>query len=111
MPIANCFCKRDEISKEKSEKIVSDWAEIAGVDEKEITVNFIHNYSQFGQSSVVLANLYLPSLWSEETIKRIQLGLMEILSKYLEIDKNEIFIMTSIINSGHVVENGNVVDW
>lgn len=111
MPIANCLCKKDNITKEKSENIVSEWAEIAEVDIKDICLNFIHNYSQFGQQYSVLANLYLPSLWSEDGIKKVQLGLLQTLAKHLELREDEIFIMTSIINSSHVIENGNVVEW
>jgi hypothetical protein len=109
MPIANCFCKKRKLSIKKMENMVNEWANIVGVDKKDICINMIKEYSQLGQKYPVLVNLYLPTLWSANDIKGIQLGLLKVLSKYLEVKENEIFIMTSLIQSEHVVENGHIL--
>ena len=111
MSFANCFYKKRKLSLKKLENMVNEWASIVGVDKKDICINIIKEYSQLGQKYPVLVNLYLPTLWSPNDIKRIQLGLLKVLSKYLEVKENEIFIMTSLIQSEHVVENGQIVKW
>jgi hypothetical protein len=110
MPVANCFYKKGKLSIKKMENMVNEWANIVRVDKKDICVNMIKEYSQPGQKYPVLANLYLPTLWSANDIKRIQLGLLKLLSKYLEVKENQIFIMTSLIQSEHVVENRQIVN-
>jgi hypothetical protein len=54
-----------------------------------------------------LVNLFLPSIWSEENIKDIQKNLLSLLCKHFIIDESDIFIMTLLIQSGHLIEKGN----
>ena len=82
VPIANCFYKKRKLSIKKMENMVNEWANIVGVDKKDICINIIREYSQLGQKYPALVNLYLPTLWSPNDIKRIQLGLLKVCSKY-----------------------------
>lgn len=111
MPIANCFCKKKNLSKEKLEEMVLEWSRIIGVNKKEVCINIINEYTQVGQKYSVFINLYLPTIWSKTNIKKIQLGLLKVISKYYNIEESEVFIVTSVVQSEHVIENGKIVKW
>jgi hypothetical protein len=112
MPIANCFLtKKNDLLTAKGEEIITVWAQAINVDPSDITMNWITNFHQFGRSYAILVNLYLPTLWSERDIHAIQRSLQKTLTQLLAIEETEIFILTSLIQSGHVVENGNAVLW
>jgi hypothetical protein len=111
MPIANCFTKNKQSSQQEIQEVAEKWAEQIKVDVKDICLTFIPKCNQGGQQYEVLVNLYLPSLWDQDNIKLIQKSLVNILSDFHNTEASEIFIMTSIIQSGHVVENGEIVEW
>lgn len=111
MPIANCFIKDQQVSQNELQKLAAEWADQINVDVKDICLTFITNNVQAGQQYEILVNLYLPSLWSKESTKTIQKSLLTILSKYFQLEPSEIFVMTLIIQSGHVIENGAIVEW
>ncbi len=111
MPIANCYIK-SKISKNPDfEDICREWASLIGVDPKDITINVIRDFEQYGQKYVLMIDLFLPSLWSEANVERIQKSLSELMSKHLRIEESEIFIKTLIIKSGHVFSNGKSENW
>ncbi|SHF82147.1 hypothetical protein SAMN05443144_113152 [Fodinibius roseus] len=111
MPIANCFIKDKHVSQQELQELTERWAEQVNVDIKDICLTFIPNCMQGGQQYDVLVNLYLPSLWDQDNIKQIQKSLLNILKGFFGTEASEIFIMTSIIRSGHVVEDGEIVEW
>ena len=111
MPIANCFIKDKKVTQQELQQLAKKWASVVEVDVKDICLTFIPDCIQAGQQYKVLINLYLPSLWSENQVNHIQKSLLRILCEFLKVEASEVFIMTSIILSGHVIENGEVVKW
>lgn len=111
MPIANCYIKDTQVINNEFQDLATLWAEKINVDVKDICLTFIPNCIQAGQQYEILVNLYLPSLWKKDAIKNIQKSLLMILAGHFHISPKHIFIMTSIIQSGNVVENGEVVEW
>ena len=111
MPIANCFIKSELTSILNHSKIVEDWAKSIGLETKDITINLISDFVQIGKTYEIMVNLYLPSHWSDENIKNIQVQLLNILIKHFNLKTTQIFILTNIIQSGHVLENGKVAEW
>jgi hypothetical protein len=111
MPIATCFLKNKSINPEELQQLVNEWAALIQVDQKDICVNAVTGFQQAGQNYELMINLYLPSLWSEKDVGKIQTSLLELFCQYLNLNVSEVFIMTSIIQSGHVVENGEIVRW
>lgn len=111
MPIVHCFIKEKEVIPSKIDDLIAEWAHITGIETKDICLNMITDFYQFGQQYSILVNLYLPTLWAEHDVKRIQIGLLRVISKYLDVFPEKVFIMTSWIQPGHVVENGEIVDW
>ena len=111
MPIANCFIKDKKVSQQELQQLAEKWASDAEVDVKDICLTFIPNCIQAGQQYIALANLYLPSLWNDEQIHHIQKSLLRIICEFLRVESSEVFIMTSMIQSGHVVESGEIVKW
>ena len=111
MPIAYCFVKDKPSIRSHLQKLASDWATEAGVDPKNITINLVTTEHRVGNPYAVMINLYLPTAWSEEDVQRIQVSLLKVVMNHLQVEAKEIFIMTSLIQSGHVVENGRVVRW
>ncbi len=111
MPIANCFLNdvfTDEIN---FKSMTEEWAKVLKINPEDITLNIFTDFEQFGNNFRVMVNLLLPSVWSETEIQRIQTSLSELFSKYLNIKPSEIFIMTSIVKTGHVTSNGKIEEW
>lgn len=111
MPIANCYIRKQFSEKANYQQLVKEWALSLQIRETDITLNVISDFKQFGQQYPAMINLFLPSLWSESDIEKIQQTLSELLQKHLEIGSIQIFIMTSIIESGHVFSEGKVEQW
>ena len=76
-----------------------------------MTVNIISIDQQFGSEYAVMANLQLPSVWSSEQVYAIQLGLAQALTCYFSVAVNDVHVVTNVIDSGMVVENGEQAVW
>ncbi len=111
MPFAVCYLDKEKLKGADFETLVSEWARTIEVSEEDITLNLVTNRAQFGSRFPVVANLYLPSLWSEDQVQIIQETLSSLVEKYLDVESDEIFIMTSIVLSGHVYSNGKAERW
>ncbi len=109
MPIAHCILKtRKDIP---ATNVIELWSKFAGIDKSEMTINFVAASEQIGKEYEVMATLYLPSLWSNDKTKSIQLGLARALAESLNLPIESIHIILLIVDSGHVVENGKVQNW
>lgn len=58
-----------------------------------------------------MATLQLPSVWSQEKVTVLQLGLARALSQYFQLSLEQVHVVTTTINSGLVVENGGQITW
>lgn len=110
MPIANCIIKNkydfkllDLITKELEIKL--------NIERKDIIINFIESYFQSGKNYDLMIFLKLPSLWKDKDIKRIEAAFVSVFSDILDISVQDIFLITEIIKSGHVVNNGDIEFW
>lgn len=110
MPVAVCYSKT-VISTNDLEKVVDEWSELAGVAREDVSITMVNDFIRAGKDYTVVVNLFLPSLWKKNEVIIIEKGFLELLSKYMKIKKEEIFIMTLIIQSQHVIDNGDVVSW
>lgn len=111
MPIVNCFTKNENIDDQLMDDLLNKWSEKIEVDRKDISINFINNFSQKGENYEFMVFMYLPTLWSQESIKRIQLSFLESIMVIFDVKAEDVFIITTKIDSGHVVENGEVLNW
>lgn len=109
MPIANCVIS--DACEFSDQSIVDTWSHHAGVSPEHMTVNFIRPCKQAGNLYAVMASLMLPSMWDESSINALQTGLATALSEYFEISIGDVHIVTQIIDSGMVVENGDLSIW
>lgn len=109
MPIANCFISPScPLGKGN---LVDIWANHSAQSSEHMTVNFIESKAQFGNEYFVMANLYLPSVWSSASISSIQIGLSKSLAEYFNITIDQVQVITSIVSSGMVVEDGQEIKW
>lgn len=111
MPIGICYIKNKVVDHQKFETHVSKWADKIGVNTSDVSITIIRDFAQFGQTYDILFNLYLPSIWSKKDTSMIQTELLAMLCEAFKIHPKNIFILTNIIQSGHVVENGKIVNW
>jgi translation elongation factor EF-1alpha len=111
MPIANCYINQISVSTQQLETLTKEWANSIDVDLKDICLSFINVSNQTGQNYNVMVNLFLPTIWDKSSIERIQINLDKALKKNLNLKNKDVFIITSIVQSGNVVENGQVVNW
>lgn len=110
MPILVCYTR--ERHKQKDwDKLVQHWGERIQVAQKDICLNVITDFTQAGANYKLLANLYLPSLWPEPSIKHIQKSFLACAEEFLDIQQKSIFLMTQIIQSGHVIDRGSLEEW
>ncbi len=111
MPIANCFINESIPDTKILEEMASKFAKDIGVSEQDVCLNFIQNYWQAGIKYKIMCNLFLPSLWNDVDIQRIQSSLKVLLNKYMKATDKEVFIITTMVESGNIIEDGNAVVW
>ncbi len=112
MPIANCVVKRRNFQEAmRSENLIELWATASGKSSEHMTVNIIESSNQQGNIYDIMATLYLPSLWSKRDVDSLQIGLAKALAEYFNVGIKRVHIITHIVVSGMVVENGELVEW
>lgn len=112
MPVANCIItslcqKRPTVSTD----LVEIWAAESGVSSEHMTINLVTSDEQQGCHYAVMVNLLLPTLWTASEVSSLQLGLARALTLYFDVNLKEVFIVTSIVNSGLLVEAGKEIKW
>ena len=111
MPIATCFIRDQLPPQSEIERLTGLWSEESGVTREHMTINVVAGVRQSGTPYGVLAFLYLPSLWSSEQVRRLQVGLAMALSRALAVTPASVHVITAIVESGHVVEHGETQEW
>ncbi|MGF1694355.1 hypothetical protein L4C54_01630 [Vibrio lamellibrachiae] len=112
MPIANCFYAPSlDLQISQSSSIIDQWANYSEQDASLMTVNFIQTERQHGNAYFVIAELSLPSQWPQTSISKVQLGLAKALTETLSIETHQVLVMTTLIESGLIVENGQEINW
>lgn len=112
MPIANCIMTLDLAGGVPSGKdLISRWAEISGTSADHMTINLIQAVAQYGVAYRLMADLQLPDLWSADKCRAIQEGLASALSDIFEIPLAEIHVVTQMVSTGQVVEDGKTEIW
>jgi hypothetical protein len=111
VPIANCFVHDDVPPELEIDALTALWSEESGIGSEQMTINVIGGTSQTGAPYRVLAFLYLPSLWSPEQVRQLQVGLARALGRGFDAAPAEVQVITSIVESGHVVEAGETQNW
>lgn len=109
MPIANCIVTSD--CRQSPGSLVELWASESGKSAEHMTVNIVTSDRQYGNQYPVMANLLLPSIWSNSDISRLQTGLAKALAKSFNVALNQVHIITNIVDSGLVVEDGQEIKW
>ena len=111
MPIANCFVRDGVTSGADVQGLTGVWAEESGIGDEHMTINLIAGTLQDGAAYGITAFLYLPSLWSADHVRQLQVGLASALARGFAVDPVEVQVITSIVESGHVVQNGQTQEW
>ena len=111
MPIATCFIRGGLTTPVDARGLTGLWAEESGISDEHMTINVVAGTGQDGAPYGVMAFLYLPSLWSCEDVRRLQVGLARALGRGFAVVVAEVQVITSIVESGHVVENGETQAW
>ena len=112
MPIANCIItSKCQNNSDSSSNLIELWANESKMSLEHMTINILTSNEQLGNKYTIMANLLLPSIWSSSDISSLQLGLAKALSLYFNVSSKEVFVATSIVKSGMVVEAGKEVKW
>ncbi len=113
MPIATVFVRSDvEPLDDKSlARLVPAWASHSGQPAGHMTVNIVDNIVQAGAGFALMAWLDLPDLWPGDAVDALQTGLARALSDTFEAEIGEVQVITRVVASGHVVEDGAIVRW
>ncbi|MBR9786968.1 MAG: hypothetical protein GYB40_03425 [Vibrionaceae bacterium] len=112
MPIASCILSPNVSEKPiTSESFIELWGKHSGLDTSELTVTVVRGEEQFGKEYLAVCSLNLPSIWSTKSVSLLQLGLSSAISEYYGLETSQVIVMTSLIESGYVVEGGNEIKW
>jgi len=114
MPIVNCTIAPDlECEIKNNHDLIKRWSIESGFPEgaKEMTINIVRSEAQYGNQYKIIANLFLPSLWSSDALRSLQCGLDIVLRRCFSLRPDEILIITHVIDSGLIVDKGEVVEW
>lgn len=111
MPLATCVLSPHLKRFESNENIIELWGKYSGQPSNEMTLTFTQGGPQFGRAYAIIANLSLPSLWSDAAIRKLQLGLSQTLAEYFNVGDDQIIICTTVLKSGLVIEAGKVLEW
>lgn len=112
MPIANCILTPKCInSSNPQDNLIDKWAKAANQSSEHMTINLLTSAEQLGNTYQIMANLQLPSLWSPTDVSALQTGLAKALSGHFSVPLSTVHIVTSIIESGQIVEDGKEVKW
>lgn len=112
MPIANCIItSKSEINSDGSSDLIALWANHSKKSPEHMTINIIRSVEQLGNKYAIMANLLLPSIWSNVDISSIQTGLAKALTQHYRLNKSEVHVITSLVGSGMVVEAGKELKW
>ena len=111
MPIAHCMMSQSVMESLSGVDLVALWGHYSEQSTEFMTVNILPVAKQFGQPYAVMATLYLPNLWPEGKVKRLQEGLAAAFVDALNMTAEQVHVLTQIVDSGRVVENGKVVEW
>jgi len=112
MPIANCIITSEsQKNADNSNNLIELWAKESGKSSEHMTINIITSYKQFGKKYSIMANLLLPSMWSSADISSLQVGLARALSQHYKLNLQDVHVVTSLVNSGMVVEAGKEIKW
>ena len=112
MPIANCIITEQcQNNLDSASNLIDLWANESKLSSEHMTINVITSSEQLGKQYAIMATLLLPSIWSKPDITSLQVGLAKALALHYDVSLDDIFISTSIIISGMVVESGNEVKW
>jgi len=109
MPIANCVISSDCLPGVGD--LIELWSRESGQSKEHMTVNLVTGTQQHGKKYAVMATLWLPSIWSKTEISSLQSGLARALATYHGIALSEVHVITQLVNSGMVVEEGNLMQW
>lgn len=81
------------------------------MDGHEMTVNIITSQQQYGKAYAVMAHLLLPTAWSPAAVCALQTGLARALSISFALPARQVHVITTRVDSGLVVEDGQVQPW
>ncbi len=109
MPIAHCVTALT--LPEGAPDPVERWAEASGFSAEHMTLYTVVPTQCFGKAYAIMVTLYLPTLWSEAQVERLQLGLVDALAQCFATDIAGIQVITQYVESGHAVEAGRVERW
>jgi hypothetical protein len=111
VPIANCFV-HDELPAElESDALTALWSEESGMGSEQMTINIIAGMRQYGApyrgDGVSVSPLALEFRAAAGT----QTELVRALGRGFGLAPAEVQVITSIVESGQVVEGGETQDW
>lgn len=91
-------------------ELVAAWSSRSGVDPDEMTINLLESH-QAGKPYAIMAWLYLPSIWPGDAVTALSEGLAAALAEAFVLDPSSVQVVTSIVASRLVVEDGETVHW
>tara|TARA_Y100001960_G_scaffold314713_1_gene379313 strand:+ start:895 stop:1197 length:303 start_codon:yes stop_codon:yes gene_type:complete len=94
-----------------SNELIDRWGVHSGFNPSEMTFTVLKAEEQMGKSYDAICTLYLPSLWSRESISLLQTGLAKAIAEVYQLESTKVIVITSIVEPNRVVENGEEVSW
>lgn len=110
MPILTCYTQHS-VTPDQWSDLTEAWSEKIKVARKDICIHVVTDFLQISNQYVLKVELSLPSLWPDEAIQHIQHSFLNLVETKLCIEREDIFLMTHLIQSGHVIDRGKLEEW
>lgn len=91
--------------------LIEYWSRFSGKPSEHMTVNILQAQLQVGVQYKAMASLSIPSMWLAEDVNRLQLGLARAIAEFFSISIASVHVVTTVIESDLVVENGEQIHW
>ena len=111
MPIATCLMREASDMERDAASLVGRWAELSGCEAGLLTVDMLPARRLSGESRRAMGTLHLPTMWPKDKAERIALGLVRALSEWMGTGPEEVHLMIRWVESGTVVEDGEILTW
>ena len=111
MPIANCIAPAAILSASAVDDMTRTWSEASGVGPEHMTINLVARTAQVGAAYEAMVFLYPPSTWRADQVRDLQAGLATAVCRHLDLTPPEVHVLTTMVESGHVLDDGEIQEW
>ncbi len=112
MPILQLsFQNQIETHEDESIDPVKRFSELAEIDERDVTLTVRHYHQIWGNSYACIVKVLIPDMWNQAGADSILKSVVQVIEEKWKIPSKEVLGIVHKLNSGHIIDNGKIVNW